>query len=44
MSITFLIPVYNEVKTAKKAIEEAISFNIPDKEIIIIDNGSACCG
>ena len=40
MSITFLIPVYNEVKTAKKAIEEAINFNIPNKEIIIIDNGS----
>ncbi len=41
MSITFLIPVYNEVKTIKKAIEEAIKIQIPFKEIIIIDNGSS---
>ena len=40
MSITFLIPVFNEVKTVKKAIEETINFNVPNKEIIIIDNGS----
>ena len=40
MSITFLIPVYNEVKTVKNAIEEAIEIEIPSKEIIIIDNGS----
>ena len=40
MSITFLIPVYNEVKTVKKAIEESINLNIPNKEVIIIDNGS----
>lgn len=40
MSITFLIPVYNEAKTVKKAIEETINLNISDKEIIIIDNGS----
>ena len=40
MSITFLIPVFNEVKTVKKAIEETISLNISNKEIIIIDNGS----
>ena len=40
MSITFLIPVYNEVKTVKRAIEETINLNITDKEIIIIDNGS----
>ncbi|MDA9609274.1 glycosyltransferase [Candidatus Pelagibacter sp.] len=40
MSITFLIPVFNEAKTVKKAIEETINFNIPNKEIIIIDNGS----
>ena len=39
MSITFLIPVYNEVKTAKKAIEEAINL-ISLIKIIIIDNGS----
>ena len=41
MSITFLIPVYNEVKTVRKAIEEAIEIEIPSKEIIIIDNGSS---
>ncbi len=40
MSITFLIPIYNEVKTVRRAIEEAININIPSKEIIIIDNGS----
>ena len=40
MSITFLIPVYNEIKTVKKAIEETINLNIPNKEVIIIDNGS----
>ena len=40
MSITFLIPVFNEVKIVKKAIEETISLNISNKEIIIIDNGS----
>ena len=40
MSITFLIPIFNEVKTVKKAIEETININIPNKEIIIIDNGS----
>jgi len=40
MSVTFLIPVFNEVKTVKKAIEETISLDISNKEIIIIDNGS----
>ena len=40
MSITYLIPVFNEVKTVKKAIEETINLNVPDKEIIVIDNGS----
>ena len=40
MSITFLIPVYNEFKTVRKAIEETIEIDIPSKEIIIIDNGS----
>ncbi len=40
MSITFLIPIYNEVKTARKAIEETLKINIPEKEVIIIDNNS----
>jgi glycosyltransferase involved in cell wall biosynthesis len=38
--ITFLITVYNEVKTVKKAIEDVINIRFPNKEIIIIDNGS----
>ena len=41
MSITFLIPVYNEVKTVRKAIEETIKLEVPFKEIIIIDNNSS---
>ena len=40
MSITFLIPIYNEVKTVRKAIEETIKLDVPSKEIIIIDNKS----
>jgi len=40
MSITFLIPVFNEVKTVKKAIEETIDLKISNKEIIIVDNNS----
>ena len=41
MSITFLIPIYNEVKTVRKAIEETIKLEVPFKEIIIIDNNSS---
>ncbi len=41
MSITFLIPIYNEVKTVRKAIEETLKIDLPDKEIIIIDNNSS---
>ncbi len=40
MCITFLIPVFNEAKTVRKAIKETIELNISNKEIIIIDNGS----
>lgn len=40
MSITFLIPIFNEVKTVRKAIEETINLDIQSKEIIIIDNNS----
>lgn len=40
MSITFLIPIYNEVKTVRKAIEETIKLDVPFKEIVIIDNNS----
>ena len=40
MSITFLIPIYNEAKTVRKAIDETLKIEIPQKEIIIIDNNS----
>ena len=38
--ITFLIPVYNEVKTIEKAILEVLNLEDVNKEIIIIDNNS----
>ena len=38
--ITFVIPVYNEVKTVRAAINKVINLNYKDKEIIVIDNGS----
>jgi glycosyltransferase involved in cell wall biosynthesis len=41
MSITFIIPIFNEVKTVRKAIEETIKLEVPFKEIIIIDNNSS---
>ena len=41
MSITYLIPIFNEVKTVRKAIEDTISLNVPNKEIIIVDNNSS---
>jgi glycosyltransferase involved in cell wall biosynthesis len=40
LKITYLITVYNEVKTVKKAIDDIASINYKNKEIIIIDNGS----
>ena len=39
--ISFIIPVYNEVKTVRKSINDVINLKIQDKEIIIIDNGSS---
>ena len=39
-SVTFLIPVYNEVKTLENAILEVLRLDYPHKEIIIIDNNS----
>jgi glycosyltransferase involved in cell wall biosynthesis len=38
--ITYLIPVYNEIRTLKKAINDVINLKYSNKEIIIIDNGS----
>ena len=40
LKITYLITVYNEVNTVKKAIQDIINIKYPNKEIIIIDNGS----
>jgi glycosyltransferase involved in cell wall biosynthesis len=38
--ITYLIPVYNEIRTVRRAIEDIINLKYSNKEIIIIDNGS----
>ena len=38
--ITYLITVFNEVKTIKESIERIIDIKYKKKEIIIIDNGS----
>ena len=40
MIITFLIPVYNEVKTVENAIGEVLELKNIQKEIIVIDNCS----
>jgi len=40
MEITYLIPVFNEIKTVKESIIQAIKIPIKNKEIIIIDNNS----
>jgi|694.fasta_scaffold13523_9 glycosyltransferase involved in cell wall biosynthesis len=40
LKITYLVTVYNEFKTVQKAIEDVANINYPNKEIIIIDNGS----
>lgn len=39
--ISFIIPVYNEIKTVKQAITQIVDLNYDNKEIIIIDNGSS---
>ena len=40
LKITYLVMVYNEIKTVKKAIEDVININYKNKEILVIDNGS----
>ena len=40
MEITYLIPVFNEIKTVKKSIMQATKVPIKNKEIIVIDNNS----
>ena len=40
LKITYLVTVYNERKTVKKAITDVLNINYPNKEIIVIDNGS----
>ena len=41
IKLTFLITVFNEVKTVRKAINDIINLDVPNKEIIIIDNASS---
>jgi glycosyltransferase involved in cell wall biosynthesis len=38
--ITFLIPIYNEIRTVENAIKEVVNLDYPKKQIIIIDNNS----
>jgi glycosyltransferase involved in cell wall biosynthesis len=38
--ITYLVTVYNEVKTVERAIKDILNIKFKNKEIIIIDNGS----
>jgi dolichol-phosphate mannosyltransferase len=40
IKITYLVMVYNEVKTVKKAIQDVIDIKYKNKEILVIDNGS----
>ena len=40
MIITYIIPIFNESKTVKRSIIQAIKIPIKKKEIIVIDNGS----
>jgi len=40
MKLTYIITVYNEIKTVKRAIEQVIGIKYKNKEIIVIDNGS----
>ena len=38
--ITYLVTVYNEIKTVEKAIKDVLNIKFKNKEIIVIDNGS----
>ena len=40
MKISIIIPCYNEEKTISKIIKKVENFNLFNKEIIIIDDGS----
>lgn len=40
MKVSILIPCYNEKDTIREIIERVRSANVPDKEIIVIDDGS----
>lgn len=40
LKITYLVLVYNEIRTIKKAIQDVININYKNKEILVIDNGS----
>ena len=38
--ITYLVTVFNEIKTVEKAIKDVLNIKFKNKEIIVIDNGS----
>lgn len=38
--ITYLVTVYNEIKTVERAIKDVLNIKYKNKEIIVIDNGS----
>ena len=40
MKISIIIPCYNEERTISKIIKKVENFNLFNKEIIIIDDGS----
>jgi len=40
VKITYLVTVFNEIKTIKKAIQDVLNIKYNNKEIIVIDNGS----
>jgi len=40
IKITYLVTVYNEVKTVERAIKDILNIKFKNKEIIVIDNGS----
>ena len=40
MKISIIIPCYNEEKTIQNIVEKVLKFNLYEKEILIIDDGS----
>jgi glycosyltransferase involved in cell wall biosynthesis len=40
MKLTILVPIFNEERTITQVVEKLQSLSVPDKEIILIDDGS----